>query len=95
MAMLNLAIAVDVNRQKESIVETNSGEVLVAPRWPQDCEAQVVSYRRGNRTCRIVYLGTLAQDIGEALTLIDQAGLLQRSKPDWYLRLRDCSDAEK
>jgi hypothetical protein len=30
-------------------------------------------------------------DVGEVLALIDQAGLLPRTKPAWYLRLKDFS----
>jgi hypothetical protein len=85
--MLNLAIAVDIDRNNNSVVETNSGDLFVAPDWPQDCESQVVSYRKKGRTCRVVRLETLAQDIGQALTLIEKAGLVAGKKPDWFLRL--------
>ena len=87
--MLNLAIAVDVDRNNNSVIETNSGDTFVAPNWPQDCESQVVSYRKGNRTCHVVSLETLSDDIGQALTLIQRSGLLAGRKPDWFVRLKE------
>jgi hypothetical protein len=87
--MLNLAIAVDIDRNNNSIVETNLGDTLVASDWPQDCESQVVSYRKRGRTCRVVHLEALSEDIGQALALIEEAGLLAGQKPDWFVRLRE------
>lgn len=87
--MLNLAIAVGADRSDNSIIETNSGDTLLAPDWPQDCESQVVSYRKGSRTCRVVRLETVSSDIGQALKLIESAGLLGEGKADWFVRLRD------
>jgi hypothetical protein len=86
--MLNLAIAVDVDQNDNSIIETNSGDTLVAPDWPQDCESQVVSYRKGSRTCRVVHLETLSSDIGQALTLIALSDFVAGKKPDWFIRLQ-------
>ena len=73
--MLNLAIAVDIDQDNNSIIETNSGDTLVAPNWPQDCESQVVSYRKSSRTCRVIHLRSLSEDIGQALALIERAHL--------------------
>ena len=86
--MLNLAIALDINRDNDSIVETNSGVTLVAPDWPQDCESQVVSYRNGSETCRVVCLETLSKDIVQALASIERAGLVAGKKTDWFVRLQ-------
>lgn len=87
--MLNLAIAVDIDRDNNSIIETNSGDTLVAPKWPQDCESQVVSYQNGSRTCNIVNLETLADDINQALALIERANFIGGNKPDWFVRLQE------
>lgn len=87
--MLNLAIAVDVDRDENSVIETNSGDTLVAPNWPQDCEFQVVSYRKGSRTCRVVHLETLSDDIGQALTFIERSGFVSGKKPDWFVHLKE------
>jgi hypothetical protein len=87
--MLNLAIAVDVDRNDNSVIETNSGDTLVAANWPQDCESQVVSYRKGSRTCRIVHLETLSDDIGQALKLIERSGFVGGKKPNWFVRLHE------
>lgn len=84
---MNLAIAVDTDRNENPIVETNSGDALVAPDWPQDCEFQVVSYRNGSRTCRVVHLKTVCEDLGQALTLIGRAGLIAEKDADWFVRL--------
>ena len=91
--MLNLAIAVDVDRSGNSVIETNTGDVLVAPRWPQDCEFQIVSYRKGNRTARVVDYDTLSKDIGYALDAIERNGCIGRSKPDWFIRLQEAAAA--
>ena len=90
--MLNLAIAMDIDRNNNSIVETNSGDTLVAPDWPQDCEFQVVSYRKGGRTCRVVRIRELTGDIGQALALIEGAGLVAKKNADWFVRLREYAD---
>jgi hypothetical protein len=87
--MLKLAIAVDTDRDDNPIIETNSGETLVAPKWPQDCESQVVSYRSGSPTCHIVDLETLADDISRALALIDRKKCIAGNKPDWFVRLQE------
>ena len=89
--MLNLAIAVDVDRNGHSVVETNAGDILVAPRWPQDCEFQIVSYRKGDRTARIVYYDELSEDIGHALDVIQRERCLGRTKPDWFIRLQEAA----
>jgi len=87
--MLNLAIAVDVDRDDNSVILTNSGDRLVAPDWPQDCESQVVSYRNGSSTCSVVHLETLSGDISKALTLIECSGFVAGKKPDWFVRLEE------
>ena len=87
--MLNLAIAVDIDRNNNSIVETNSGDTLVAQNWPQDCESQVVSYQKGSRTCRVVHLEALSNNIVQALALIERAGLADKKKPDWFVSLQE------
>jgi hypothetical protein len=89
--MLNLAIAVDIDRNGDSVIETNTGDILAAPSWPQDCEFQIVSYRKGSRTARIVYHDALSEDIGHALDVIARGGFLGRSKPDWFVRLQEAA----
>jgi hypothetical protein len=87
--MLNRAIAVDIDRNNNSIIETDTGDTLVAPDWPQDCESQIVSYQKGSRTCRVVHLEILSEDINQALTLIKRSGFVARKKPDWFVRLQE------
>ncbi len=90
--MLNLAIAVDIDRERNSVIETNTGEILVAPDWPQDCEFQIVSYSKGSRIAHIVHYDTLSEDIGKALDVIEHGDFLGRSKPDWFARLKAVAD---
>jgi hypothetical protein len=87
--MLNRAIAVDADRNNNSIIETDAGDILVAPDWPQDCESQIVSYRKGSRTCKVVYLEQLSEDINQALSLINRSGVVGRKKPEWFVRLHE------
>jgi hypothetical protein len=87
--MLNRAIAVDIDEHNNSIIETDTGDILVAPDWPQDCESQIVSYRKGGRTCRVVRLETLSNDISQTLTLINRSGALNGKKPEWFVRLQE------
>jgi hypothetical protein len=89
--MINLAIAMDIDRNNNSIIETNCGKRLVAPDWPQDCETKLVSFREKGRLARVVDLETLTEDIREALTLIDQQGAYAQKKPNWFLRLQKIS----
>ena len=89
--MINLAIAVDFDRHNRSIIETNSGEILVSPDWPQDCESQVVSYRKGGREGHVVNLELLAEDIRQALAVIGEAHSFGRKRPDWFTRLQNVS----
>ena len=85
--MLNLAIAVDIDRKDRSIIETNSGKILVSPNWPQDYESQVVAYHKGSRNGYVIDLEELTEDIREMLALHKQKQFNARRKPDWLVRL--------
>ncbi len=89
--MINLAIAMDIDRDNNSIIETNCGKRLVAPDWPQDCEAKLVSFRKRSRIGCVVHLETLTDDIREALAFIEQQGAFATKKPNWFLRLQKIS----
>lgn len=86
--MINIAIAMDIDRDNNSIIETNCGKQLVARDWPQDCEAKLVSFRKKGRIGRVIHLEALTEDIREALELIEQQSALATKKPTWFLRLQ-------
>ncbi|HBA40696.1 MAG TPA: hypothetical protein DCZ05_13450 [Deltaproteobacteria bacterium] len=85
--MLELAIPVDIDRRGNTIVETNSGRELTAPGWPQDCEFQLVAFHPSSRSCEVVWIEQLAEDIANALELLNTAGIHRDANTDWYQRL--------
>ena|SRR5712664_4233201 len=85
--MLDLAISEDVNSKGETIVLTNCGRTMRAPRWPQDCDFQLVGFAAAAAACDIVWTEQLAQDIGMALEALRTAGAPTGRKPAWYRRL--------
>lgn len=89
--MLDLAIPVDTDANGITVIETNRGEPLKAPRWPQDCEFQLVAFSPLGKICEVIWTEQLAEDIGKALTTLDNTGVLQDRKPDWYRRLTSCA----
>ena len=42
--MLDLAISVNTDSRRTTIIETNRGVKLKAPAWPQDCDFQLVAF---------------------------------------------------
>lgn len=90
--MLALAIPIDIDGRGNTIVETNAGHQLKAPRWPQDSEFQLVAFRPSSRTCQIIWADQLAEDIAKVLELLDKLGVHRKSKPDWRQRLKKYSD---
>jgi hypothetical protein len=90
--MLALAIPVDIDTRGNTIIETNAGRELTAPRWPQDSEFQLVAFRPSGKTCQVVWTEQLAEDIGKVLELLDTTDIYHGAKPDWYQRLQSyCS----
>jgi hypothetical protein len=85
--MLDLAISENIDPRSKTIALTNHGRTMRASNWPQDCEFQLVAFTPSARTCRVVWAGEIAEDIGTALKALDQAGIVARGKPDWYRRL--------
>jgi hypothetical protein len=89
--MLDLAIPMDTTANGITIIETNRGGPLKAPRWPQDCEFQLVAFNPTGKICEIVWTEQLAEDIGKALAALDNTGVMEGRKPDWYRRLVSCA----
>jgi hypothetical protein len=91
--MQNIAQFVDVYRQqKMSPLVTPSDEAVVAGGLPVGAGPTACS-RGGGRTNKIVFLDTLAQDVGEAMALLRQAGVLAPKQPGEYVRLADVGEA--
>lgn len=85
--MLDLAISTDCDENGVPVVETNNGRELKAPDWPQDCDFQLVAFKKSAKTCKIIWTEELANDLAQALEALDRAGLLNGQKLDWYRRL--------
>lgn len=91
--MLDLAISIDTDARGTTVIETNHGVQLKAPRWPQDCEFQLVAFNPSGKTCNVIRTEHLAEDIGRALTALASSAALKGRKPDWFRRLERCAEA--
>jgi len=89
--MLDLAISVNTDSRRTTIIETNRGVKLKAPAWPQDCDFQLVAFAPSGKNCEIIWTENLAEDIGKALIALAGSAALKGQKPDWYLRLERCA----
>jgi hypothetical protein len=85
--MLDLAISIDSNDRDTTIIETNRGFQLRAPRWPHDCEFQLVAFSPFGRTCEVISTEHITEDIASALEALEVARVLKGKKPDWHRRL--------
>ena len=84
--MLSLGIPIDFDDAGNTIVDLNIGGELKAKDFPQDSEFQLLAFRPTGKTCEVVWVEQLANDIGEALSALEQTGFKQ-AKSDWYRRL--------
>jgi hypothetical protein len=92
--MQKIAQFVDVYRQqKQSPLVAQSDEAVVAGGALPVGAGPTAHSRGGGRTNKIVFLDTLAQDVGEAMALLRQAGLLAPKQPGEYVRLADVGEA--
>jgi hypothetical protein len=85
--MLDLAISIDTDARGTSVIETNGGKKLKAPRWPQDCEFQLVAFNPSGKVGDVITTEELAEDMSCALRTLQESGLMIGTKPDWYKRL--------
>ena len=92
--MQNIAQFVDVCRQqKKSFLVTPTDEAVVTAGGLPVGAGPAAYSRGGGRTNKIVFLDTLAKDVGEATALLRQAGLLAPKQPGEYIRLGDVGEA--
>jgi hypothetical protein len=84
--MLSLGIPIDFDDSGNTIVDLNIGRELKAKDFPQDSEFQLLAFRPTGKTCEVVWVEELAQDIGQALRALELTGF-KPVKSDWYRRL--------
>lgn len=88
--MLDLAISID-DMRGITIVETNQGDHLAAPEWPQDSDFRLVAFSLRAKECDIIDPMELAHDIALALEALKPIISGTRKKPLWYHRLKKCA----
>ena len=86
--MIDLAISIDDDARGVTIVETNHGDRLAAPKWPQDSDFRLVAFSPRAKECDVIAPRELARDIASALEALHPALETARRKPDWYRRLK-------
>jgi len=89
--MIDLAICVDDDARGVTIVETNHGDHLAAPKWPQDSDFRLVAFSPRAKVCDLIAPRELARDIGLALEALEPTLPPVGKKPEWYRRLRKCA----
>ncbi len=89
--MIDLAISIDDDARGVTIVETNHGDRLVAPKWPQDSDFRLVVFSPKGSECDVIPPRDLAHDIALALEAVKQTLGSKSRKPGWYRRLEKCA----
>lgn len=89
--MIDLAISVDDGPRGVTIVETNYGDKLAAPEWPQDSDFRLVAFRLRAKRCEVIAPRELARDIRLALEALEPYFSAGGKKPEWYRRLTKCA----
>src|SRR5437870_5276876 len=68
--MIDLAISIDEGPLGVTIVETNHGDRLAAPKWPQDSDFRLVVFSPRAKECDVIAPRELARDIARALEAV-------------------------
>jgi hypothetical protein len=89
--MIDLAISVDDDARGITVVETNHGDRMAAPQWPQDSDFRLVAFRTRAKECDVISPGELAHDIAQALEALETVVAAAGKKPQWYHRLSKCA----
>jgi hypothetical protein len=89
--MIDIAISIDEDSQGITVVETNHGDHLAAPSWPQDSDSRLVSFDPESEECDVVAPRELARDIALALQALETGFLEEKKLPEWYKRLKRCA----
>ena len=91
--MQNLALTVGTGGQPCAVVASEVRTVRRVDHPSQTAVSSKVFSRSPARSRQIVYLDTLARDIGEAMALIRRAGHLPPQQAGSYFRLADVGEA--
>jgi hypothetical protein len=86
--MIDLAISIGDDARGITVVETNHGDHMASPNWPQDSDFRLVAFTPGAKKCDVISPAALARDIALALQALERAPEAARNKPDWHQRLR-------
>jgi len=89
--MIDLAISVDDDARGVTVVETNHGDRMAAPQWPQDSDFRLVAFSPGAKKCDVLWPAELANDIALALEALEPTLAAAGKKPEWHRRLRKCA----
>lgn len=89
--MIDLAIYIEDDASGRSIVETNHGDRMACPSWPQDSDFRLVAFSPGSKECEVISPTELAHDIALALGALERIPEAARKKPRWYRPLRRCA----
>lgn len=90
--MLSLGIPVDFDDSGNTIVDLNIGGEMKAKGFPQDSEFQLLAFGPNSKTATVVWIEQLAEDISEAVAMLERNGFAKNKKPDWFRRLMLCSN---
>ena len=90
--MIDLAIYSHSDARGTYVVETNRGDHMACPLWPQDSDFGLVCFRPGAKKCDVRWAEGLAKDIALAVQVLEKVPEIARAKPDWYRRLRKCAE---
>jgi hypothetical protein len=85
--MIDLAISLENDARGTTIVETNHGDQLAAPDWPQDSDFRLVAFNAKGGECEVVPPRELARDIARALRTLKPMFKGASEKPAWHRRL--------
>jgi hypothetical protein len=72
-------------------VETNHGNLLAAPEWPQDSDFRLVVFEPRANECEVIVPRELARDIAHALRALKPVLNAAGKRHDWYYRLKKCA----
>ncbi len=89
--MIDLAITIDDDVRGRTIIETNNGNQLACPHWPQDSDFRLVAFFPRGKQCEVIIPSQLADDIALAVRALETVPQVGRTRPEWYQRLRKCA----
>jgi hypothetical protein len=89
--MIDLAISIGDDENGTTVIETNHGDHVASPNWPQDSDFRLVAFTPGAKKCDVIRPEILARDIALAVQVLKKVPETAREQPDWYRRLLEYS----